>query len=152
MHLANIRNIQFAGIWRAVATDYLKITGRTILADQVIFVQQNNCFPQDIFNAVLLSKPEMLYLLPSEYNVQVGMKSRVNDKLLQNARVSVPISEKSLLQVIHVNNKNKSLTSYLHLESFRKSIEDLDSSVFSTTRFICTPVVQICHLFNNNNF
>lgn len=105
---------------------------------------------KDILNAFIASNPETLYPVPYEYNVQVGLKSSLSEEHVHHAQVGNPfmIEEFALylkrllsspweFQIIHWNNKNKSLNVYPELVKLRDSLEDMDGSVFEQTRYSC---------------
>lgn len=76
MNLIQMRKLN--RLWQTVAKDALKIHSGTALADQ------------DIFNALIKYKPEILYSLPCAWNVQLGDHT-LSDQCYENYDVKVCI-------------------------------------------------------------
>uniref|UniRef100_A0A0M3JTP4 Glycosyltransferase-like protein LARGE (inferred by orthology to a C. elegans protein) n=1 Tax=Anisakis simplex TaxID=6269 RepID=A0A0M3JTP4_ANISI len=98
MDLEKLRQMNWTYLWKEVANENLKEFGATQLADQ------------DIINAVISKKPEMVHKLPCEWNFQMGYQSKQN-------LCAAKISE---LKVVHWNSPKKIRTQNPYAIFFRR--------------------------------
>uniref|UniRef100_F1KY88 Glycosyltransferase-like protein n=2 Tax=Ascaris suum TaxID=6253 RepID=F1KY88_ASCSU len=119
MDLEKLRTMNWTLLWKEVAADNLKEFGATQLADQ------------DIINAVISRKPEIVYKLPCEWNLQMGYQSRQN---LCPARISD-------LKIVHWNSPKKTRTRNPYAVFFRRHFQtftQMDGNLLRTEMLRCS--------------
>ncbi|XP_060880668.1 xylosyl- and glucuronyltransferase LARGE1-like [Metopolophium dirhodum] len=97
MDLRKLRLIGWNGLWRSVAVKTLVTHYWTSLADQ------------DIFNTIIKERPELLYPMPCQWNVQLS----------DNTRSELCYAEVIELKIIHWNSPKKLKVKNKHVEFFR---------------------------------
>lgn len=76
MHTQRLNKMEWTRLWMSVAEKTLLTHSATALADQ------------DIFNTVIKQRPQMVYELPCQYNVQLS-DNTLSDKCYENQNVKV---------------------------------------------------------------
>lgn len=121
LHLQRMRSINWPQVWTPLTKQQLAISMRTGLADQ------------DIFNLVHVHHPELVYLLPCSWNVQLHEQSLAEACF----RSQVP-------QVLHWNSPQKLNARFAGAQGFRRTfwgVQQLDGAALRRLPWPCAASV-----------
>lgn len=123
LSLARLRALGWTKVWREVAREMLPIYGETSLADQ------------DIINALLQSKPALVFKLPCQWNVQLGVLSHVDSlcRLTTARALHWNLPQKNAARLVYQHHQHFAA----HFQALKRTFLELDGNLLRRRLVSC---------------